>query len=49
MQKLLPGMQEMITAGNTQRELAEHFGLENKYAAKQLLAWEQSSALQILG
>ena len=37
----------MITAGKTQREIAEHFGLENKYAVKQLLARERRKERKI--
>ena len=40
-QVLLPEIKAMLDAGNTQREVAEYFGLQNKYVVKQLLARER--------
>lgn len=36
-QMLLPEIAAMISAGKTQREVAEHFGLKDKYVVKKLL------------
>ena len=36
-EKLLPEIEGMIGAGKTQREVAEHFGLKDKYVVKELL------------
>lgn len=36
-QMLLPEIEVMIAAGKTQREVAEHFGLRDKYVVKRLL------------
>mgnify|MGYP002557193684 CR=1 FL=1 len=36
-QKHLPEIEAMITAGKTQREVAEHFGFKDKYVIKELL------------
>ena len=36
-QVLLPEIKAMLDAGKTQREVAEYFGLQNKYVVKQLL------------
>ena len=33
-QKHLPEIEAMITAGKTQREVAEHFGFNDKYVIK---------------
>ena len=40
-QVLLPEIKAMLDAGKTQREVAEHFGLQNKYVVKQLLTRER--------
>ena len=40
-QMLLPEIQQMIKGGKTQREIAEHFGLRDKYVVKQLLTRER--------
>ena len=40
-QVLLPEIKEMISAGKTQREIAEQFGLRDKYVVKQLLTRER--------
>lgn len=37
MQELLPEIQAMIAAGKTQREIAEHFGFQNKSVVKEAL------------
>lgn len=36
-QALLPEIEAMIAEGRTQREVAEHFGLKDKYVVKELL------------
>lgn len=36
-QKLLPEIEAMISAGKTQREVAEYFGFKDKYVIKELL------------
>lgn len=36
-QKLLPEIAGMISAGKTQREVAEHYGFKDKYVVKKLL------------
>jgi hypothetical protein len=40
-QVLLPEIREMVAAGKTQREIAEQFGLRDKYVVKQLLTRER--------
>lgn len=40
-QILLPEIQAMVAAGKTQREIAEYFGLKDKYVVKQLLHRER--------
>jgi hypothetical protein len=40
-QVLLPEIKEMVAAGKTQREIAEQFGLRDKYVVKQLLTRER--------
>ncbi|MDC0700610.1 imidazolonepropionase [Clostridium sp. D33t1_170424_F3] len=37
-QKLLPEIEAMISAGKTQREVAENYGFKDKYVVKKLLA-----------
>lgn len=37
MQVLLPEIEAMIAKGKTQREVAEHFGLKDKYVVKEFL------------
>ena len=37
-QELLPEIRALEVAGKTKREIAEHFGLRDKYVVKQLLA-----------
>ena len=41
MQVLLPEIRAMEAAGKTKREIAEHFGLRDKYVVKQLLTRER--------
>ncbi len=36
-QGLLPEIKVMLSEGKTQREVAEHFGFQDKYVVKQLL------------
>lgn len=36
-QMLLPEIEAMIAEGKTQREVAEHFGIKDKYVVKKLL------------
>ena len=40
-QVFLPEIRAMEAAGKTKREIAEHFGLRDKYVVKQLLARER--------
>ena len=40
-QILLPEIRAMEASGKTKREIAEHFGLRDKYVVKQLLARER--------
>ena len=40
-QVLLPEIREMIAAGKTQREIAEHYGFSSKTVVKQLLNRER--------
>ena len=46
-QTLLPEIQAMVAAGKTQREIAEHFGLANKYVVKKLLERERIKARKL--
>ena len=46
-QALLPEIKEMISSGKTQREIAEHFGLRDKYVVKRLLNRERRKADRI--
>jgi len=41
LQAFLPEILEMIEDGKTKREIAEHFGLKDKYVVKQLLMRER--------
>ena len=36
-QALLPEIRVMLSEGKTQREVAEHFGFQDKYVVKRLL------------
>lgn len=40
-QELLPAIQEMVAAGKTQREIAEHYGFRGKEVVKELLKRER--------
>ena len=40
-QELLPAIQEMVVAGKTQREIAEHYGFSGKEVVKELLKRER--------
>ena len=40
-QQLLPAIQEMVEAGKTQREIAEHYGLKDKEVVRELLKRER--------
>lgn len=40
-QRLLPEIEGMPSAGKTQREVSEHFGFKDKYVAKRLLNRER--------
>ena len=40
-QGLLPEIKVMLSEGKTQREVAEHFGFQDKYVVKQLLVRER--------
>ena len=46
-QELLPEIKEMLKAGYTQREVAEHFELGNKTVVKQLLTRERRKEVKI--
>lgn len=39
--ELLPEIKEMVERGKSQREIAEHFGLKDKYVIKELLKRER--------
>ena len=47
-QALLPEIRAMEAAGKTKREIAEHFGLRDKYVVKQLLARERRKEEKIV-
>lgn len=47
LQVLLPEILEMVQVGKTQREIAEHFGLKDKYVVKQLLMRERRKEKKI--
>ena len=47
-QVLLPEIREMIAAGKTQREIAEHYGFSSKTVVKQLLNRERKKIPQQL-
>lgn len=40
-QAMLPKIEEMVTAGKTQREIAEHFGFASKEVVRELLKRER--------
>lgn len=41
-QEILPKIKEMLAAGKTQQEVAEHFGFKDKYVVKRLLGRERT-------
>jgi len=45
---LLPEIKEMIASGKTQRDIAEHFGLKDKYVVKRLLTRERRKEEKIV-
>ena len=47
-QDLLPEIRAMEAAGKTKREIAEHFGLRDKYVVKQLLTRERRKEKKII-
>ena len=47
-QVLLPEIRAMEAAGKTKREIAEHFGLRDKYVVKQLLTRERRKEKRII-
>ena len=47
-QALLPEIRAMVAAGKTQREIAEHLGLANKYVVKSLLKRERRKEENII-
>ena len=47
-QALLPEIRAMEAAGKTKREIAEHFGLRDKYVVKQLLTRERRKEEKIM-
>ena len=47
-QALLPEIRAMVAAGKTQREIAEHLGLANKYVVKSLLKRERRKEEKII-
>lgn len=47
-QALLPEIRAMAAAGKTKREIAEYFGLRDKYVVKQLLARERRKEEKIM-
>ena len=47
-QVLLPEIRSMEAAGKTKREIAEHFGLRDKYVVKQLLTRERRKEKKII-
>lgn len=46
-QRFLPEIKEMVSLGRSQREIAEHFGLRDKYVVKELLKRERRIAGKI--
>ena len=45
-QQFLPEIQAMVEAGKTQREIAEHYGFNDKKVVKKLLERERKKELQ---
>ena len=46
-QALLPEIREMLAAGKSQREVAEHYGFPNKQVVKRLLERERRKKLRL--
>ena len=46
-QPLLPEIKAMAAAGKTQREIAEHFGLSDKFVVKKLLKSERDKEAKL--
>ena len=46
-QALLPEIEEMISNGMTQREIAEHLGVKDRYVVKELLKRERRKERKI--
>ena len=46
-QARLPEIRAMVAAGKTQREIAKHFGLQDKYVVKRLLHRERQKEEKI--
>ena len=47
-QALLPEIRVMVAAGKTQREIAEFFGLSDKYVVKRLLRRERDKEAKLI-
>ena len=47
-QLLLPEIKAMVATGKTQREIAEFFGLSNKYVVKELLRRERKKEAKLI-
>ena len=45
-QALLPAIKAMVEEGKTQREIAEHYGFNDKYVVKRLLYRERKKQIQ---
>lgn len=46
-QELLPEMMELVSEGMTQRKIAEHLGLKDKYVIKRLFNRERRKAARL--
>lgn len=46
-QALLPEIEEMVSNGMTQREIAEHLGVKDRYVVKELLKRERRKERKI--
>lgn len=47
-QVLLPEIKAMVREGKSQREIAEHFGLKDKYVVKRLLKRERQKERKVM-
>ncbi len=45
--ELLPAIQEMVTSGKTQREIAEYYGFKDKEVVRELLKRERRKAHKV--